>query len=148
MSPAQGEALAGEQRPVAGPRHSPPPLPAIADPAGFERLRALVQRGYAVDLDRAGPGGGLLLNHSGGPALLLMPDGTVESLQRSRAGEPRAQTIGVGTEADRRLFANFLERLAPGRAKPRRWRKRLFVTVLILAVWGLSILLSVAFTSM
>ena len=114
------------------------------DSAGFERLRALVQRGYAIDSgSSAGPGDGLLLHHPAAASLLMMPDGTIESLDPGRTAGLRAQTIGAATEADRRLFANFLNRLGPGRGqRPRRWRKRLFVGLLILAVWFLSIMLT------
>lgn len=153
MSRAPDDALEAEREEQAlAPAPRPPaetPDTERRDSVGFERLRALVQRGYAIDPGPSGPGDGLLLHHPAAAPLLLMPDGTIESLDRGRAAGLRAQTIGAATEADQRLFANFLERLGPGRGgRPRRWRKRLFVGVLILAVWFLSIMLTVMIGNM
>lgn len=126
------------------------PQPYTPDAPAFDRLRALARRGYVADMEVEGPGGGILLRHAGAPDIVLFPDGTVESIDRSRRKRVTSLTgdlIPAENASDERRFARFLERLpvSDGTARPpRRWRKRFVVMAMLLAVWLVSLFLTIA----
>lgn len=128
------------------------PQPYAPETPAFDRLRALVRRGYVADMEAEGPGGGMLLRHPAAPDIVLYPDGAVESIARKRRGRERVTSltgdlIPAENASDERRFARFLERLPEGAQRadpPRKWRKRFVVIFLLLAVWLVSLFLTIA----
>ena len=113
----------------------------------FERLRALAVRGYAADMERDVPGGGILFHHFAGPDLILFPDGAIEALDKNfplhRDPTQEADLILAHDESDERKFARFLERLPPPGSRRSRWRERLRVMGCVVVVAVVSITLTV-----
>lgn len=129
------------------------PQPYTPETPAFDRLRALVRRGYVADMEGEGPGGGMLLRHAAAPDIVLYPDGAVESIDRNRRNRVTSLTgdlIPAENASDERRFSRFLERL-PDTGKrpqpPKKWRKRFAVMILLLAVWFFSIMLTVLLTA-
>ena len=125
------------------------PQPYAPDAPAFDRLRALARRGYVADMEVEGPGGGILLRHAAAPDIVLFPDGTVESIDRSRRKRVTSLTgdlIPAENASDERRFARFLERLPDGGKRsqpPKRWRKRFVVMAMLVAVWLVSLFLTI-----
>ena len=118
----------------------------------FERLHALVRKGYRAELGKETPSGGIVLHHLGkAPDLLLHPDGIVEE-HDGRIPWHKRKVQGPGTikaleDADQVRFLKFIETVA----KPTRWdrtrpwrKKYIYVPIVLLIFWGLSL----AFTAM
>jgi predicted nucleic acid-binding Zn ribbon protein len=109
----------------------------------FERLHRLTGRGYVARFGQRMPSGGILLQHPGeGPDLVLLPSGTIESMEPRHA---QAGTELAIPREDQTGFDRFVERL-PQRRKRRRGRKFLYF-LLFVAVWLFSIFLTVVFLS-
>ena len=109
----------------------------------FERLHRLTNRGYAAQFGRRMQSGGILLQHPReGPDIVLLPDGTVESMEPTHA---RAGTQLAIPSEDQTGFDRFLDRLPEG--KKRGKRGKLFYLFLFVAVWLFSIFLTIILLS-
>lgn len=114
------------------------------DSLAFERLHRLTGSGYVAQFGRRMPSGGILLQHpKEGPDLVLLPNGTIESL------EP--QHVQAGTKLaipgdDQTGFDRFVDRL-PVRKGRRGFRRKFLYLLLFVAVWLVSIFLTVVMLS-
>ncbi len=110
----------------------------------FERLHMLTDRGYVAQFGKRMPSGGILLQHpKEGPDLVLLPTGTIESLEPQHAGAGTKLAI---PGQDQTGFERFVQRLPDGRPK-RSFRRKAFYILLFAAVWFFSIFLTMAFLS-
>lgn len=118
--------------------------------APFERLHALVRKGYSATLGAETEDGSILLKHLGkAPDLVLRPDGTIVEYDGRRPWHKR-HVAGPGLipaerDADQIKFMKFLESVpkATLRDRTRPWRKKyIYVPVVLLIFWGLSLLFS------
>ncbi|MBA3677574.1 MAG: hypothetical protein H0W74_09260 [Sphingosinicella sp.] len=126
--------------------------PAKQETRAFERLHALVRKGYVPDLGQETPSGGIVLRHLGmAPDLLLHPDGVVDE-HDGRVPWHKRKVRGPGNieareDADQVRFLKFIETVPKPslRDRTRPWRKKyIYVPIVLLIVWGMSL----AFTAM
>lgn len=119
------------------------------DGRAFERLHALVRKGYkpVLGTDEAGAGAVRLTHIARTHDLILHGDGLVEPvrdrLPRHKRRLPALPDIGSETDADQVRFLQFVEAIPRPtlRDKTRRWRTKWIYGPLFLAVlWGLSLL--------
>lgn len=132
----------------------PPPRPpalAAEQPVVFERLHALVRKGYvaAIGTDRATDV--IVLRHLGkAPDLVLRSNGVVEGFAgrrplHKRHVEPPAP-IAPGGDAEQLRFMKFLEGVpaASLRDRTRPWRhKYVYFPAVMIVLWGLCMTLTV-----
>jgi hypothetical protein len=115
----------------------------------FERLHALVRKGYRAEIGVDGARGTIALRHlARAPDLLLHGDGRVEGLPgrvpRYKRKVP-APAIPAVREADQIEFLHFLDSVPPTRLRDRtrRWRTRwVYLPATMVALWGISITLT------
>ncbi len=120
--------------------------------APFERLHALVRKGYSATLGTDNEDGSIVLKHLGkAPDLVLRPDGTIAEHEGRRPWHKRHVAspglIPAERDADQIKFMKFLDTVpkASLRDRTRPWRKKyIYVPVVLLIFWGLSLLFSVA----
>jgi hypothetical protein len=119
--------------------------------APFERLHALVRKGYSAALGTETEDGSIILKHLGkAPDLILRPDGTIVEYDGRRPWHKRHVSspgrIPAERDADHLQFMKFLETVpkATLRDRTRPWRKKyIYVPALLLIFWGLSLLFTV-----
>ena len=139
-----------ERRAVAAEREISVPAPAETRSPVFERLHALVRKGYRPELGKTPDDGILVLRHLGrAPDLVLHPDGTLADLDARRPRFKRHIELGTpiesGLAAEDLRFMKFLETVPKARMwdRTRQWRKKYLYFPLVLAIaWGLSIALT------
>jgi len=114
----------------------------------FERLHALVRRGYLAEIGDQSSGRSITLRHLGkAPDLRLHPDGTVEPLggriPRHKRDVPEIAPLPAERDADQVAFMNFLETVSKpslrDRTRPLR-RKYFYIPIAVALFWGLSLL--------
>jgi hypothetical protein len=118
----------------------------------FERLHALVRKGYVAEIGSDTPSCGIVLHHLGkAPDLLLHPDGVIEEHDGRVPWHKRKVqgpgSIAAGEDADQVRFLKFIESVPKPtlRDRTRPWRKKyIYVPIILLILWGLSL----AFTMM
>jgi hypothetical protein len=121
----------------------------------FERLHALVRKGYKAEIGVESPGGTIALRHLGkAPDLVLHADGRVEPLGGRIPRHKRSVTeitVAAGTDAHEVAFLKFLE----GVPRPTRWdrtrplrKKYVYLPTALVAVWGACITITVLVTGM
>jgi hypothetical protein len=115
----------------------------------FDRLHALVRKGYRPEIGAEGAGGTIALRHlAKAPDLLLHADGRVEGLPGRVPRYKRkvdAPFIPALRESDQIEFLKFLDGVpkARFRDRTRRWRTRwVYLPASLVAFWGLSITLT------
>lgn len=131
-------------------------LSVMAEPAPspvLERLHALVRRGYTAELGASGNPDRLVLRHLGlAPDLVLHANGDLEGLDARRPRYKRdidpPAPIGGSSDADHLRFMRFLDTVPPitfwHRNRP--WRKKyLYLPAVLIIVWAICMMLSVAF---
>lgn len=142
----------------------PPPIarefvplssPAI-QPSGqrvFERLHALVRRGYVPEIGASERTGVVVLRHIGrAPDLILHGDGTVQGFDGRRPWykrhiEPPAPIAPEG-DAEHLRFLLFLETVPKGSLwdRTRKWRKKyLYFPAALILIWGVCLTLTATF---
>lgn len=117
----------------------------------FERLHALVRKGYVADLGNDDAGGAIRLTHLGRtPDLILHADGAIERVVDKVPRHKRALTapdsIPAGGDSDQVAFLKFVEGVprATLRDRTRRWRTRyVYTPTFLLVLWGLSLTFTV-----
>ena len=127
---------------------SPLPPPAAGDSRAFDRLHALVRKGYKAELGSDAAGGAIRLTHlARTPDLILHGDGTVEEvadrIPRHKRRLPALAPIPAERDADQVRFLQFVETVprATLRDRTRRWRTKWVYGPLFIAVlWGLSLM--------
>lgn len=143
------EALAAE-REIAEVRGAEP------RPSAFERLHALVRKGYKAEIGGDVDTDIIVLRHMGAaPDLVLRADGALEPWQGRRPWHkrklPSLPVIEAGTEADQLKFMTFLGTVprATLRDRTRPWRnKYLYFPLVLIVVWGLCLTLTAMFLSL
>ena len=117
---------------------------------GFHRLHALARGGYVPQIGTDMVDDSIVLDHVGkGPRLRLFPDGSVQVLDRNLPVHAEGpDRFRIDAEDDRNFgkFARLVETMP--RKRPRRWIKRFGFLVVMMGLWGSSIALTAAFTSM
>ena len=115
----------------------------------FERLHALVRKGYRPEIGTEGAGGTIKLRHlARAPDLLLHGDGSVEGLPGRVPHYKRkvpAPSIPALREADQIEFLKFLDTVPKARLRDRtrRWRTRwVYLPATLMVLWGVSITLT------
>lgn len=116
-----------------------------SEATAFERLHALVRKGYRPELGSEDAGGAIKLHHLGkAPDLVLHNDGTVEDLAaripRHKRLVREAGNIPAEKVADHLRFMKFLETVprASLRDRTRPWRKKyIYVPAFGVAFLGL-----------
>jgi hypothetical protein len=115
----------------------------------FERLHALVRKGYRPEIGSDGAGGTIALRHlARAPDLLLHADGRVEGLPGRVPHYKRkvdAPSIPALRDADQIEFLKFLDNVPRPRLRDRtrRWRTRwVYLPASLMAMWGVSIALT------
>lgn len=111
----------------------------------FERLHALVRKGYIAKIGAEDGTDSIELRHLGkAPDLILRGDGVVEGLDgrrpwHKRAIEPPA-VIPAERDADHLRFMKFLDTVSPAslRDRTRPWRKKyVYVPAVLIIIWTL-----------
>jgi hypothetical protein len=116
--------------------------------SAFERLHALVRKGYSASLGTETEDGSIVLRHLGkAPDLVLRPDGTIVEHEgrrpRHKRRLPDLGRIPAERDADHLQFMKFLETVpkATLRDRTRPWRRKyIYVPALLLIFWGLSLM--------
>ena len=116
--------------------------------SAFERLHALVRKGYEASLGTESGDGSIVLKHLGrAPDLVLRPDGTIMEhrgrIPRHKRHVPNPGVIPAERDADHLKFMKFLETVpkATLRDRTRPWRRKyIYVPALLIIFWGLSLL--------
>jgi hypothetical protein len=115
----------------------------------FDRLHALVRKGYRPDIGEEGAGGTIKLRHlARAPDLLLHADGRVEGLPGRVPRYKRkvdAPFIPAVRDADQIEFLKFLDAVPKTRLRDRtrRWRTRwVYLPATMVVLWGASIALT------
>jgi len=119
--------------------------------SAFERLHALVRKGYSASLGTETQDGSIVLKHLGrAPDLVLRPDGTIMEhegrIPRHKRRLPHLGVIPAERDSDHLKFMKFLETVpkATLRDRTRPWRRKfIYVPALLLIFWGLSLLFTV-----
>lgn len=119
--------------------------------AAFDRLHALVRKGYEASLGTESGDGSIVLKHLGrAPDLVLRPDGTIMEhegrIPRHKRRVPNPGIIPAERDADHLKFMKFLETVpkATLRDRTRPWRRKfIYVPALLIIFWGLSLLFTV-----
>ena len=119
--------------------------------SAFERLHALVRKGYSASLGQESHDGSIVLKHLGrAPDLVLHPDGSIEEHQgrrpRHKRRLPNLGLIPAERDSDHVKFMKFLDTVpkATLRDRTRPWRRKyIYVPALLLIFWGLSLLFTI-----
>jgi hypothetical protein len=117
----------------------------------FERLHALVRKGYSPSLGTDTGDGSIVLRHLGrAPDLVLRADGTIAEHDarrpRHKSRLPDLAPIPANRDADHLQFMKFLETVpkATLRDRTRPWRRKyIYIPIALLIFWGLSLMFSV-----
>lgn len=131
---------------------SPAAVTVINQPPVFERLHALVRKGYVADIGADTGTETILLRHLGkAPDLVLHGNGVIEEFDGRRPFHKRKiealPRIAADGDADHLSFMRFLDTVPrPSlRDRTRRWRRKyIYFPVVLVIVWGLCF----AFTAM
>jgi hypothetical protein len=110
----------------------------------FDRLHALVRKGYKPEIGVESPNGTIALRHLGkAPDLILHGDGRVEPLGGRIPRHKRKVveiTVAAETDAHQVEFLKFVE----GVPRPTRWdrtrplrKKYVYLPTALVAVWGI-----------
>jgi hypothetical protein len=113
----------------------------------FDRLHALVRKGYKPEIGVEAPGGTIALRHLGkAPDLILHGNGRVEPLGGRIPRHKRKVvevTVAAATDAHEVEFLKFLE----GVPRPTRWdrtrplrKKYVYLPTALVAVWGICLI--------
>ena len=125
------------------------PVPAAATvinrPPVFERLHALVRKGYIADIGADAGTESIVLRHLGkAPDLVLHGNGVIEELDARRPLHKRKlealPRIAADQDADHLRFMRFLDTVPQPslRDRTRRWRQKyIYFPVVLVIVWGL-----------
>jgi hypothetical protein len=115
----------------------------------FDRLHALVRKGYQPEIGGESAGGTIKLRHlAKAPDLLLHADGRVEGLPGRVPRYKRkvdAPTIPALRDSDQIEFLKFLDGVPRARLRDRtrRWRTRwVYLPATLVVLWGASIALT------
>lgn len=117
----------------------------------FERLHALVRKGYVANIGAGAASDSVELRHLGkAPDLVLHGDGMIEGLDghrpwHKRSIEPPAP-IPAETDGDHLRFMKFLDTVPPTtlRDRTRPWRRRyIYIPAGLLVFWGLCLAFTV-----
>lgn len=127
-------------------------VPAQRQSPAFERLHALVRKGYRPVIGTEAATDVVVLHHLGSaPDLVLHGDGVVEGWEGRRPRHKRnvdaPAAIAADRDAEHLRFMKFLETVRPPslRDRTRPWRKKyVYVPVVLIAIW----LICFAFTAM
>lgn len=122
-----------------------------ADMPAFERLHALVRKGYIPNIGAESSTDVIQLRHLGkAPDLVLHADGAIEPLEgRLPRHKKRIQTpapIAAERDADHLKFMKFLETVPPPslRDRTRPFRKKyLYVPAVLIAIWAICFMFTV-----
>ena len=123
--------------------------------SAFERLHALVRKGYSASLGTQSDDGSIALTHLGrAPDLVLRPDGTVMEHQgrrpRHKKSLPNLGQIPAERDADHLQFMKFLDTVPKPtlRDRTRPWRRKyIYIPALLLLFWGLSLMFTLTIAS-
>jgi hypothetical protein len=118
---------------------------------GFQRLHALSRGGYVPQIGADVDDSSILLDHVGkGPRLRLFPDGSITVLDRNLPVHAEGNADRYRIQADDDLNFGKFARLVGNmpRKKRGRWRKRFGFLVVMAGLWGGSLALTAAVTSM
>ena len=116
----------------------------------FERLHALVRKGYVAELGKGHPSGGIMLRHLGkAHDLLLHPDGTIEALEGRVPLHKRSvkwpAPIPAADSGDQLEFMRYVETIPRAkwleRTRPFR-QKYIYVPVGMMIFLGMMLALS------
>lgn len=118
------------------------------DTRAFERLHALVRKGYRAEIGEQAGDDRIVLRHLGkAPDLVLHPDGSIEELQgrvpRHKRKLEVLPRIAADEDADQLRFMKFVEGVSRPRLRDRTrpWRRKyLYIPIGIALFWGLSLL--------
>ena len=122
----------------------------------FDRLHALVRKGYVAKIGAEDGTGSIELRHLGkAPDLILHGDGVVEGLDarrpwHKRAIEPPAR-IEAERDADHLRFMKFLDTVPPAslRDRTRPWRKKyVYIPAVLIAIWTICFLFTALLMNM
>lgn len=119
----------------------------------FERLHALVRRGYVANIGTDVDTDTVVLRHLGkAPDLVLHGDGVVEGFEGRRPRHKRAidapPRIGTEGDAEHLRFMKFLDAVPPAslRDRTRPWRhKYVYFPAVLIVVWGLCLAITAMF---
>lgn len=117
----------------------------------FERLHALVRKGYSPSLGTETGDGSIVLRHLGrAPDLVLRADGTIvehdSRRPRHKSRLPALAPIPADRDADHLQFMKFLDTVPKPslRDRTRPWRRKyIYIPIALLVFWGLSLMFSV-----
>jgi hypothetical protein len=128
----------------------PVAVPATVAPHAFQRLHALVRKGYTTNIGSDERTDVVVLKHVGrAPDLILRPDGVVEQFDGRRPRYKKSvelEAIPVGSASDELRFLQFTDSIPPPsfRDRTRRWRhKYVYFPAVILALAALCVTISV-----
>ena len=135
-APAQGTAVEKKEA-------APSAVSTEVQPAVFERLHALVRKGYAANIGTETGTERIVLRHLGkAPDLVLHPNGLVEEHDGRRPMHKRhlneLTPIGADSDSDHLRFMRFLETVpkASLRDRTRPWRhKFVYFPLALFALW-------------
>jgi hypothetical protein len=116
----------------------------------FERLHALARGGYVPQIGADTVDSSIVLDHAGkAPKLRLFPDGSILVLDKAFPVHADRTADRFRIRADDESNYRKLARLVEGVPRKGRglWRRRVFVPVLLIGIWFVSIMLSVAVTA-
>jgi hypothetical protein len=117
----------------------------------FERLHALVRKGYTAEIGEQSDDRSIALRHLGkAPDLRLHADGRIEPLDaripRHKRRLKAMTTLPAEREADQLAFMRFLDTVPKAtlrdRTRPFR-RKYFYIPAAVLIFWGLSLMFTV-----
>lgn len=115
----------------------------------FERLHALVRKGYKPELGSDDASGSIRLTHvaAATPDLILHENGVIEPvvdrIPRHKRRLPTLPTMGAASDADQVAFLRFVEKIpkATLRDRTRRWRtKWVYGPLFLIVICGLALL--------
>lgn len=121
------------------------------DMPAFERLHALVRKGYIPNIGAESDTDVIQLRHLGkAPDLILRADGAIEPLEgrlpRHKRRVEAPAPIAADRDADHLKFMRFLETVPPPsfRDRTRPFRKKyLYVPAVLVAIWAICFMFTV-----
>lgn len=125
-------------------------LPPAPQPAAFERLHALVRKGYIAEIGKDTGTDVIVLRHLGkAPDLVLRGNGVVEGLDGRRPwhkkGIEAPPSIAADGDAEQLRFMKFLDGVprATLRDRTRPWRhKYVYFPAVLFVIWGICMALT------
>ncbi len=126
--------------------------PAAELPAhAFQRLHALVRKGYTTNIGANDRTDVVVLKHVGrAPDLILRPNGVVEQFDGRRPRYKKSvelTAIPVDSDGDHLRFLQFVDSIPPAsfRDRTRRWRhKYVYFPAVMVALWLVCLLVTVS----